>query len=482
MDSFTASIPEIEKIIGYVFRDKSLITQAFTRTSFCNEHGGSLQSNEVLEFIGDSVLSVSIITFLMDEHTERYAHGIKTKFDEGDFSNIKSKLSDKKNLSECITSLGLEKYLRMGEGDKKLGIEREPSVKEDLFESIIGATYIDCGRNIETVMGVVSRMLDVSLYAVKNPPLQSSKNALQEFCADKKRKLPAPVYKTLSEDGPDHKKTYERGAFIGDRLVARGIGKNMKIADSNAAEAALKILIAEEKADANTADGKPEKQKAPEPSTTAKAQKKKAAGGKPAPENTEPKAEGRKKDKKKPEKLLKATPSKASNSKKQTNVDKSTVAGESGNENSKRTKKATRGDTSTTKKPVANGKKASAPSSVKAKSAPTEKGKPKTLKSASPDSSASLSLKKRAVSGGVATPTYKDLGEVKVGKKSEYRVECIFMGASEIGSGSTRPEAKENAALIMLNRLRLSEKKATKTPSRDTAPQPKRNSKRKKRT
>ena len=238
-DFFPTHIPAIEKIIGYTFRDKSLITQAFTRTSFCNENGGEYQSNEVLEFIGDSVLSVSIITFLMDMHAERYEHGIKTVFDEGDFSNIKSKLSDKKNLSECITSLGLEKYLRMGEGDKKLGIEKEPSVKEDLFESIIGATYIDCGRNIATVMKVVSRMLDVSIYAVKNPPTQSAKNALQEFCADKKRKLPPPAYKTLSEEGPDHRKTYERGVYIGDRLVASGKGKNLKLADAAAADAAL---------------------------------------------------------------------------------------------------------------------------------------------------------------------------------------------------------------------------------------------------
>ena len=63
-DIFPTHLPEIEKTIGYTFRDKSLITQAFTRTSFCNENGGEYQSNEVLEFIGDSVLSVSIITRL----------------------------------------------------------------------------------------------------------------------------------------------------------------------------------------------------------------------------------------------------------------------------------------------------------------------------------------------------------------------------------------------------------------------------------
>ena len=102
--NFRKYIPEIEKTIDYTFRDKSLLKQAFTRTSFCNEHSKEseipYESNEVLEFFGDSVLSAAIITLLLKEHTKKYEHGIKTKLKEGDFSNIKSKLSDKKNLSE----------------------------------------------------------------------------------------------------------------------------------------------------------------------------------------------------------------------------------------------------------------------------------------------------------------------------------------------------------------------------------------------
>lgn len=406
-DFFPTHIPAIEKIIGYTFRDKSLITQAFTRTSFCNENGGEYQSNEVLEFIGDSVLSVSIITFLMDMHAERYEHGIKTVFDEGDFSNIKSKLSDKKNLSECITSLGLEKYLRMGEGDKKLGIEKEPSVKEDLFESIIGATYIDCGRNIATVMKVVSRMLDVSIYAVKNPPTQSTKNALQEFCADKKRKLPPPAYKTLSEDGPDHRKTYERGVYIGDRLVASGKGKNLKLADAAAADAALKLLIAEE---TKAKQPEPQAPKTTEAKKATKPANKKAeANKKPTakPDAKANEADGKKKVKKKPEKLLKPTP-KADEGKKQTKVVNS----------------------------------APAASTVKAPATATKK----TENSTRVGTSAAVSLKSMAGKSGVATPTFKDLGEVKNGGKTVCRVECIFMGKSAIGEGATRPEAKENAA------------------------------------
>lgn len=244
---FIKAIPLIEKKIGYTFSDKSLLTQAFTRSSFCNEHKAygkrAIVSNEVLEFFGDSVLSTAIISLMLKEKTERYEHGIYTQLDEGDFSNIRSKLSDKRNLSCSMAALGLNEYLLMGEGDSKLGIENEPSVMEDLFESIVGAVYIDCGMDMARVIAVVGRMLDVSVYfSGKAAPIQSYKNALQEWCADKKHRLPAPVYKTVSESGPDHKRVYERAVMIGDRVLAVGKGKNQKLADTAAAEAALEIL------------------------------------------------------------------------------------------------------------------------------------------------------------------------------------------------------------------------------------------------
>ena len=243
------NIAEIEKKIGYTFKDKSILTQAFTRTSFCNEVNLSSKvkyhSNEVLEFFGDGVLSLSIISFLLKECTERYEHGIRTELGEGDFSNIKSKMSDKQNLSKSMKALGLEKHLLMGEGDLKLGIQNEPSVMEDLFESIVGAIFIDSDMNMQAVIKSVSGMLDMSVYTDRQKISQSAKNALQEWCADKKRRLPAPRYETLSEDGPDHKKTYMRGCYIGERLMGRGIGKNFKLADAAAAEDALKALTAQ---------------------------------------------------------------------------------------------------------------------------------------------------------------------------------------------------------------------------------------------
>ncbi len=250
--NFSIAIPEIEKKIGYTFRDKSLLTQAFTRTSFCNEHksekGERYQSNEVLEFFGDSVLSAAIVTLIINDFSERYAHGIKTELNEGDFSNIKSKLSDKKNLSDRMKELGISHFLRMGEGDVKLGIENEPSVMEDLFESIIGAIYIDCGMDMPCVIKTVSKMLSAKEYLTKKSvPSQSAKNALQEWCADKRRRLPVPVYKTVSESGPEHQKTYGRACYIGERRYSVGVGKNQKLADSDAAAKALEILMAEDK-------------------------------------------------------------------------------------------------------------------------------------------------------------------------------------------------------------------------------------------
>ena len=114
--NFAKNIEHIENTLGYTFKDKSLLAQAFTRASFCNENQvGKVKytSNEVLEFFGDSVLSAAIITLLLRGKTKRYEYGIFTELTEGDFSTIRSNLSDKKNLSATTKSLGLEKYLLM---------------------------------------------------------------------------------------------------------------------------------------------------------------------------------------------------------------------------------------------------------------------------------------------------------------------------------------------------------------------------------
>ena len=241
------NIQQIEEKIGYTFKDKSLLCQAFTRASFCNEnrHGGAIiyQSNEVLEFFGDGILSAAIITHLISTRSKRYAHGIKTTLTEGDFSNIRSKLSDKKNLSRRINELGLNSFLIMGKGDQRLGIDAEASVAEDLFESIIGAVYIDSDFNMPNVIDVAARMLDLGEYLRRaEAPMQSYKNTLQEWCADKKRRLDPPIYEIIAESGPDHDKTYVCACTVNGKRISEGRGRSVKAAQSEAARIALEVI------------------------------------------------------------------------------------------------------------------------------------------------------------------------------------------------------------------------------------------------
>lgn len=247
MMNFEKSIDAIEKTLGYVFCDKSLLRQAFTRASFCNENNYGkkepYQSNEVLEFFGDSVLSATIVTSLIKTKTKRYSKGIKTELNEGDFSNIRSHLADKKNLSDNIKRLGLQNYLIMGEGDAKLGIENERSVMEDLFESLIGAVYIDSSFNMEAVTAVVEKMLDLSVYLTESKgAIQSYKNMIQEWCADKSRRMPPPVYEKRGEEGPDHNKTYTCVCIVDGKELGEGKARSVKLAESEAARVALEAL------------------------------------------------------------------------------------------------------------------------------------------------------------------------------------------------------------------------------------------------
>ena len=165
-------IEEIERKIGYTFASKVLLEQAFTRRSFTEEHGG--ENNEVLEFLGDKVLSLAVVKALSDEYAyptddEEYA----IEFDEEDLTDILTELVCSENLASRIDDMGLNKYLIMGKGDVRNNVQNDDSVKEDLFEAIVGAVTMDLdwkhvdkngiGRwDIERLKKVVSKMLNLN--------------------------------------------------------------------------------------------------------------------------------------------------------------------------------------------------------------------------------------------------------------------------------------------------------------------------------
>ena len=158
-------IKKIESSIGYTFHNKALLNQAFTRKSYTEENGG--ENNEVLEFIGDEVLDYTITLILL-----KSCGGVDEK---GEYSSMKneSSLTDTKKsmvqgktLANCIDNLHLHKYLLLGKGDIKQKVYDKDSVKEDLFEAIIGAIAVDSNYNQELITNSVKLMysFDEELY------------------------------------------------------------------------------------------------------------------------------------------------------------------------------------------------------------------------------------------------------------------------------------------------------------------------------
>lgn len=234
------TVKEIEDVIGYRFRNKGLLVQAFTRSSYRNEHP-DFPDNEVLELIGDSVLSLSVLTYFKHTYAKNTSKGLVTDWDEGKLSALKNALVNKRQLAERMERLGLHRHLLLSRGDEASGITREASVKEDLFESILGAVYVDADMNFEVASTVVRQMLDIGMLVEQSAQKVhlSYRNDLQEWCQHKKRKFQTPVYAEQQFADDDFSSTVTIPE-IG--LSAVGRGKNIKYARENAAKSMLDQL------------------------------------------------------------------------------------------------------------------------------------------------------------------------------------------------------------------------------------------------
>lgn len=130
------AIEDIEQRVGYEFAKKQLLSQAFTRSSYHYEHPED-QDNEILEFVGDSVLSLIVVDELIKNYTDKDGSGLYVCREVGDFSALKSALVSKSYLAKRMSKLCLQDYLRMSIGDEVQGVQYGKSVLEDLFESIV---------------------------------------------------------------------------------------------------------------------------------------------------------------------------------------------------------------------------------------------------------------------------------------------------------------------------------------------------------
>ena len=220
----------LEKAIGYTFIDPSLLIQALTHSSRAYEHPGeSLSNNEVLEFLGDSVVGLLAAEYLHEQYPASR---------EGELSKLRSMATSTESLSEYAKRTKLDKFLLLGKGEEKSGGRKKKTILAGAFEALVGALYTD--GSLPAARLLLLPLLTETFKRLKTGAflINDYKSALQEFF--QKQDWPVPRYAIVESKGPDHKKTFVIEVSCGGRVLARAKGDSKKDAEQRAAQKALK--------------------------------------------------------------------------------------------------------------------------------------------------------------------------------------------------------------------------------------------------
>lgn len=213
--------------IGLSFKDPALLQEALTHRSYLNEHKGSGDHNERLEFLGDAVLELAVTRFLFDKFPEK---------PEGDLTAYRAALVNTFSLAEIAKALGMNGMLRLSRGESRDTGRAREIILADAFEALLGALYLDQGY--DAAEAFVGKHLYPKIDAVlANKSYQDAKSRFQEAAQDAEGVTPR--YKVVSEEGPDHDKRFVVGVYLNEREVAQGEGKSKQEAEQAAAKAAL---------------------------------------------------------------------------------------------------------------------------------------------------------------------------------------------------------------------------------------------------
>ena len=219
--------------IKVAVNDEKLIRNVFVHRSYLNEHKDfELPSNEKLEFLGDSVLSL-ITSIYLYKHYPRLA--------EGDYTDIKAAVVRMESLAAVALSLQLGEHLLLSKGEESNGGRTNTNILADCFEALIAAIFID--KSFDAAYTFVTEFLfgDKLDYIVQNKLYLSPKSHLQELSQEKYHEL--PLYTVIEERGPEHAKFFTVGVSIATQEFARAEGKSKKQAEENAARLALEKIM-----------------------------------------------------------------------------------------------------------------------------------------------------------------------------------------------------------------------------------------------
>ena len=225
---------ELQEKISYSFIDVSYLDAAMTHSSYTNEmraRGMKADSNERLEFLGDSVLQLVISEHLYSSFT---------KHREGALTKIRQQLVCEKTLARIAKNLSLGDFINLGNGEEIGDCRRRPKILADALEALIAAVYLDSvARGSDDYKRVV-----LSLFAdeIKASGKQNTdfKTRLQQLAEQDGAAL--LEYRVISEDGPDHDKSFTVAAFVNNNEVGRGSGRTKKLAEMKAAKMALELF------------------------------------------------------------------------------------------------------------------------------------------------------------------------------------------------------------------------------------------------
>lgn len=207
-----------------------LLEQALTHKSYYNEHPECPGFNERLELLGDAVLDLVLIEYLLNKFID---------VDEGDITLMKADLVNEKRLSDIAKHLEIGKHIKLGKGEIEQNGNEKPSILANVFEAIIGAFYLE--HSWDEVKTNIISIFELIIEEIKDfEKIMDSKSKLQHLIHSKKLKM--PTYSVIETKGPEHNKSFKVKVYIDDNIEGVGEGKTKKEAEKAAASNAIEII------------------------------------------------------------------------------------------------------------------------------------------------------------------------------------------------------------------------------------------------
>lgn len=219
---------EAETKIGYEFKNRALLEVALTHSSYANEK--KTKSNERLEFLGDSVLSIIISDYIFRK---------KNKVNEGDLTKYRAILVCEQSLAEVAKKISLGSLIKLGHGEEMTGGRKRASIVSDAFEAVLASIYLDGGMEAARPW-LLNLMTDTVEETLSGMHYEDYKTMLQELV--QKGEKGKVTYRLVSESGLDHDKVFEMEVLVDGEPQARGKGQSKKEAEQKAAKVAFEMI------------------------------------------------------------------------------------------------------------------------------------------------------------------------------------------------------------------------------------------------